>query len=483
VYHVQYSTYVPHSLLKSASRIRHIKCDERRPACDKCVRAKRKCLGYPSLETERLSKGLAVSVFNDDSERSAFAFFQTFTARDLTGDIESGFWTRLVLQGSHVSDALHHAVIALGALHQSVMIRRGLLGRPGDRSDRSLLALKHYVKALAAARRSLDNLNELPITIMICCAVFCSFETLQTHMPAAATHIQGGLAIFSSQVQQDRGAWMEMVMKYDIPNVLVRQAFQLVCAHAEPLRSNPMVGQIQSMDPLRVAKIRNVAEARDALFTCFSTIFFEPGTAVDKACSTNEESFIHEYSVAKCAQLVIYGGRNKQFAVARDKVVTAFNEWEYELSYFFDQNAKSLSKKELRACTLLRVHHSAVILLLSYSRDNGLMEFQDPFPAGHSYEQLLSWVKSLLASDDTMEELSAFNPDLGVVPPLFMIAANSADEAVQNEATEILESKPRIEGTWDSAEMLAIIKGLREKEGRKKKSTSESARNQVSPTI
>jgi hypothetical protein len=70
-----------------------------------------------------------------------------------------------------------------------------------------------------------------------------------------------------------------------------------------------------------------------------------------------------------------------------------------------------------------------------------------------------------------------------VVPPLFMIAANSADEAVRNEATEILESKPRIEGTWDSAEMLAIIKGLREKEGRKKKSTSESARNQVSPTI
>lgn len=342
------------------------------------------------------------------------------------------------------------------------MIHRGRLGKPGDRSDKSLLALKHHVKALGAARRSIDNVNELLI-VMICCAVFCSFETLQTHMPAAATHIQGGLAIFSSQIQQGEGAWMEMVMKYDIPNVLVRQAFQLICAHAEPLNSNPMVGRIQSLNSLRVAKIKNVAEARDALFTCFSTVFFESGNDAEKACSTDEENFIHEYSVAKCAHLVIYGGRNKHFAVGRDEAVAAFNEWEYEFSYFFDQNTKILSKKELRACTLLRVHHSSVILLLSYSRDNGVIKFHEPLPAGHSYEQLLSWVKNLLVSDDTTE-LSAFSPDLGVVPPLFMIAANSADEAVRNEAMEILESKLRIEGTWDSAEMLTIIKGLREKE-------------------
>ncbi|KAM3509217.1 hypothetical protein MY11210_006400 [Beauveria gryllotalpidicola] len=116
-------------------RARRVKCDETRPACTRCVSAKRKCGGYLTSTTppqqaspeasisEQPSLSTAPHGHNPtDQERQFFHLLRTLTVRQVNGGIKSDFWTKNLLQATYVYPAIWHAALALAAMYQRAYI-------------------------------------------------------------------------------------------------------------------------------------------------------------------------------------------------------------------------------------------------------------------------------------------------------------------------------------------------------------------------
>ena len=130
------------------SRIRRVKCDETRPACNRCTTSGRTCDGYASSTTAPQSRraladavrhlqvaGPASRVLGDPvaaDDAACFDFFRHCTS-SMTGSVlPAPFWERQVLQMAYGERAVWRVVVALGALRMFRLLffprgRRGLV--------------------------------------------------------------------------------------------------------------------------------------------------------------------------------------------------------------------------------------------------------------------------------------------------------------------------------------------------------------------
>lgn len=84
-----------------------------------------------------------------DLERRSFDFFCKQIVVVLSGIFDPSFWTRLVLQAAHHEPAIRHAVVALGALHESSEVR--------SRVEPSIFAMQQYGKAIGCLVKLLQK--------------------------------------------------------------------------------------------------------------------------------------------------------------------------------------------------------------------------------------------------------------------------------------------------------------------------------------
>ncbi|OTB03779.1 hypothetical protein M426DRAFT_173071 [Hypoxylon sp. CI-4A] len=149
-------------------KIRRVKCDETKPSCTRCLTTGRKCDGYegtlpprqkrktptpttsPNLSaypvpstfsssssthgggnsssTQRTLRPLAADIEGTEQERLFFHRFRQAAEAGLAthaSGLEPSFWRRLVPQVGNSSDAaVRHALIALGAAHESMELRQ-----------------------------------------------------------------------------------------------------------------------------------------------------------------------------------------------------------------------------------------------------------------------------------------------------------------------------------------------------------------------
>ncbi|RAH53630.1 hypothetical protein BO85DRAFT_471664 [Aspergillus piperis CBS 112811] len=117
-------------------RIRHVKCDETKPSCQRCTSTGRKCDGYQDPRAKQIIRRKAESAqphgmlqvpsawsFIGDKpiDHEHFHYFQVVTAPTLTGFFNSGFWSYTLLQVSYSYPALWHAITALASLHRDFL--------------------------------------------------------------------------------------------------------------------------------------------------------------------------------------------------------------------------------------------------------------------------------------------------------------------------------------------------------------------------
>lgn len=104
-----------------------------------------------------------------DLERRSFNFFCKRTVLILSGIFDPTFWTRLVLQATHHEPAIKHAVIALGALHESCQVE--------SREEPSIFAMQQYGKAIGCLVKPLRGRQKQAADVaLISCVLFVSFE-------------------------------------------------------------------------------------------------------------------------------------------------------------------------------------------------------------------------------------------------------------------------------------------------------------------
>lgn len=178
-----------------------MKCDEGRPSCQKCLSTGRQCDGYDThvndttggtLRPTNLSKtnieasiGLIKSPssirFGTEKEHQAFQFFRQYTANQLTGFYADDFWNNLVLRATHYEPALHHAVVALGSLHERFLKNDGLISKSSDKSDLQLyhddFAVRQYNSAIQCLVGAFCRKEKQAIDVcLLSCILFACFE-------------------------------------------------------------------------------------------------------------------------------------------------------------------------------------------------------------------------------------------------------------------------------------------------------------------
>lgn len=238
---------------------RHVKCDEKKPKCERCEKAFIQCDGYAGaedlrpakveppppppntkgrpilprpraaeqtateLESPPLTPIQALSLYGtlQGNDTMYFDLFQHRLVRDLSGFHRSNFWSRTVLQGMMTDECVRHSVLAIGALSQGLYHA----SNPGDGDSpgppnvvahrvQSVLnehhqaALHHHTKAVAMFRQRIEgNSSKItPRATMIATILFVAFEFLQGNIQAADSLITSGLLLLKDSVSIIQGA-------------------------------------------------------------------------------------------------------------------------------------------------------------------------------------------------------------------------------------------------------------------------------------
>lgn len=184
-------------------KIRRIKCDEQKPACQKCLSTSRTCDGYEdSREWVVVAPPSSIPVsdgFEDDQGRRYFDFFRSQSTFEFSRFFDSGIWGKLVLQAAYSSPAVRHAVIALASSHKEFKYRSMLtqweMAHP---SRECTYGAQQYGKAVRHLLKQLSEKRQQGHAIaLICGLLFIPFEVLRGNNIAALYHLEGCVKILN----------------------------------------------------------------------------------------------------------------------------------------------------------------------------------------------------------------------------------------------------------------------------------------------
>lgn len=216
----------PIHLNQHVHRIRHKKCDEAKPFCQRCRDYGYKCDGYEQPQEPRCPKkkpqpkptsqavvpskrGVELvhalnnlgDVHGSPPEKSLFLHVNHCTIKDLIGYSTSlsGFWRDYVLPIGHTISPVRHALISLGASHKSFLLRRSPGMPPTETQSYDNLAIQQYNKAISDLTPIMGDPSTLDVqAILICCLIFVCIDNLNGRHGVAMRHLRAGADLLTS---------------------------------------------------------------------------------------------------------------------------------------------------------------------------------------------------------------------------------------------------------------------------------------------
>ncbi|KAF9875313.1 C6 zinc finger domain protein [Colletotrichum karsti] len=185
-------------------KVRRIKCDERRPACARCVTTGRKCDGYAApakasysweeLLRERSPTDDELAPLNNISlvERRSMSFFQRVAAPGLAGPLNKYFWATVVPQVANQEPVARHAVLAVSSLYEDFVKRYQKGDTKELEKERNAFAVKHYNEAIRLLRTTADR-----ALVLFVCVLFICVELLRKNPKDAVEHCRHGINILN----------------------------------------------------------------------------------------------------------------------------------------------------------------------------------------------------------------------------------------------------------------------------------------------
>jgi len=354
-------------------------------------------------------------------ERSHFYFFKQRTAPELSGYMDAEFYNALMLQMSREQPAIRHAVIALGALHESVRIRDVIRG------DLKTLSLHHYTKAIQElAKSSKDKTQSICVTL-ICCILFIWIETLQGNHGLRMQQLTAGLKILrewqrnvvatGSTTCRD----VQFIRKQLVP-IFTRMDLQGVSFENGRIPQLDLHLRLENPRSSGIpAAFTSVAEARD----WEDVILYW----IQNAMRSNKDSI-------ESARLPV-----------QVEGQLFLEQWEVALNEFL-RVKKDISESDIRACNILRIYQKMSAIMLGTRMSRNEIDYK---PFNKNMEDIINVVESLFEASRGTGTLDGyqFSFEMGVVAPLFYVSSKCFDQELRMKALIMLLKCPRKGGVWD----------------------------------
>ncbi|KAI1354973.1 hypothetical protein F5Y01DRAFT_221237 [Xylaria sp. FL0043] len=423
----------------------------------------------------------------DSREGQYFQLFRDYTASELSGFFDSTFWTRRVLQECHSEDSIRHAVVALGALYKTLeKMSESPPGSPSeidhlDNANRHWeVAFKHYSLAIRAVVSSGSHDQAKKRMSLMASVLLACFDSFIGHHKQAILQIQSGLALLENLRAERRQASLpqpEEPVEQDLIQMFTRLAIQaksydLAFHFPQPyvIRLTPKTGAATPSTPNGGPPVSTNKAPIPEVFASLH----DGRLAWDTFCE-GFMRFTEEMSAyVKMSPMNILPIELKQYGKRFDEEMEAW-------SRAFDpiltsRMAPAKSTQEKTAIAVLKMNQIMGRILFNMTFSDSESEFDQYLPFFRDIVNLAMEVigdeerraaakrcpnpefcqhqpahPDIFGGEYTARHIKpSFSLDLGIVPPLFVVATKCRDPLTRQQAIQLLRTSSRREGMWDS---------------------------------
>ena len=474
------------------SRIRHVKCDEERPACHECRRTGRPCDGYASNGSKALTdipsllygkifglSSAAIAEFHmkfleSGEERRYYEYFQCKTRQQINDAFGSSTRVhQLILQASHSNISIKHTVIALGSLTEHL---DGVKFRSHD-LNQGMRCLSYadtqYIKGIRQLQKDMTAFSKpSPELVLVSCLLLSLFDFLRGEEAAARVHLAAGIDIlrrcFAPELQILTESLTTQLHRLSLLVMDFARIFSVMDLHASIWLGRPSFSSAPMIHPE------------------INTVPFQIGTNPsldDVSTSLNfqimhSHAFHHEnapsYDSLEAPHMLFH------IFTEKERLLSELQQWPSLLLRSLSTLPPLTGDQSDRVALMRMNYHSIFVTVSSF--------FNQPSTSCHeSFEGHISQIvanaylilgrKTSISSHDRLLHAVALNcqePDpnnipmlafvTGAIQPLYLAATKCQDPQTCQEAIALLEKNPWREGAWDSATMARLAR--KELEGR-----------------
>jgi Fungal specific transcription factor domain/Fungal Zn(2)-Cys(6) binuclear cluster domain len=485
----------PHCALElklTVGRIRRVKCDEQKPYCFRCTSTGRKCDGYQFdsvPDQDRLVHNISLLHPGTVRERRAFEFFRNYTGPEFFGYFTDEFWNRHVLQASFSHPALRHAVVAIGALHESY--KRALQQGTTVIDSPDNFALRQYIQALSSLSKSFSSGGQQTDIALMSCIVFSCFDSLTGNIDAVATHLRSGLKILRYATPSDVNSYLRIFRRLSLQSIF------FIDSSKEEKKLD--FREMAMPDPCNdLPKFTSVDEARYSYDSILSTMqYFLTSTPVPGNTDAKRMLEIKDTQYRKNSATSSIPGMSKldsqrsgrafRFPYSKDKIeletsqhyfFSMLQSWSRKLDTFLLDSNLNLSTRDLQAAASLKISWLVCLVGTEGAITPGKFSSAD-FTA--KFQKIVNLCRSLLAAQDASKP--QFCVEFGIIGPLHFVGMNCQDLGIRRQVLELL-STPRREGMWDSQVIAFVLsRVMADIEGRKALSPDRNDSSTPQPLV
>ncbi|TVY53342.1 putative transcriptional regulatory protein [Lachnellula cervina] len=441
-------------------------------------------------------------------EGQYFQVFRTHTASELSGFFDSEFWTRSVLQESHSEASIRHAVVALGALYKT--LEKASESPPGSPDSNSYdtapnhynFALQQYGKSITRLREALQyNETRSQRTILISIVLFTCFQSFTGDHKAAISQIQHGLGLLEER-RQDAKQPLIRRQGEEVEDELVQMFTRL----AIQAKSYDMAFHFPHPYVIRLSPSNHPTSPQSAPSPSDSASTSSLESQIPDIFKTSQEA--RSSLDALCERIMrfqealsfYYQGPNNILPASIKSSGLGFRtqlaQWAAAFEPLLNSRGRpGITNTERAGINVLKMLQimTSILFLMGFSTsemdfDNFYPQFREIIdlaqevvlheelslaqakcgdtssckhrsrptdgrrsnPATH-FPGLAAHQPDTYRQEDGYAHIKAsFALDLGIVPPLFVVATKCRDRKLRRDAIKLLMVSPRREGMWDS---------------------------------
>ncbi|KAM3068966.1 hypothetical protein ACMFMG_004143 [Clarireedia jacksonii] len=481
---------------------RRIKCDEGRPACQKCITTGFKCDGYPSgpagvgsggapetrlrsTAARRVSRskmtGLNTvgtklklirprsTIVETEQENRYFRSFIEKTSQRISGFYHSKIWSKIMLQSAEREPPIRHALIAIAAL--DMMLQVGEMAQ-GSRSrvyasmieGHHVFALQQYSKALNSKTVAMAGRRHTLKADLLFCLVTICFEAIYGAHESARSHMDVGLRLIET-IQQDhtlkrkRFPKMEAITQNSLKSLVT---FGI----SSPIPSELEDEIYQAFGLLEISNMSFRPDSRGMPYHMLAkdsgamNMQKMPSTFADIIAAKTYWDLImrrlmHLMPTLLGAHQPLYENSKHVSPTTSPRMIAAIKEQQKylkELASWWSAFSPVLEKcrgdpdsKEFAGATMLHSRWIICHMALSFALTPAQTALDDRIA---DFRKVLGLAKSVLSHP---ARAGKFTFETGVMPQIYVVAIKCRDYAIRSEAVALLTSSAWREGIWDSS--------------------------------
>ncbi|KIX05170.1 uncharacterized protein Z518_06042 [Rhinocladiella mackenziei CBS 650.93] len=405
---------------------RHVKCDERKPSCERCLKLGITCPGY-RLPKVRIFQIEAGPQFKSNEERANYDYFVRSGSKILSlYQISSlPFWTRLAPQLAETNAAVKNGLVALGALlrpfhHQSAEV---LATRKETSLGISPLVFHHLTEAVNHLRMA-DPGSLSAETSITCCILFSTLVMWIDKNTSPTVHI-----LAAHRILREKAEFHGNTESLEILTFLINELLVHACTFSDnfPPLTSGLLSNYQLDNGLeKIHTISTWIEALDGMALLLKSIFR-----------------------ATCTFIVASD-------IVMEKIVRALDMYEVKLKQLRAEGGLVQEYSHLQA------HYRVARIMFHTFGHNDEWRY-DGFHSDFRF--ILERFETIMGRRPaSTENTPTLKPTLGWIPALFFVATKCRDHDFRQRALSMLHSVTRNERGWTSCMATTIARFVVEKE-------------------